>query len=190
MNNAPSVIEPVYDSTQDTTDHINLVATNMDQMIGNLQARKGAHDQSKLHSPEKEMFDKYTPILKSLKYGSDEYMATVKEMTETALAHHYEHNTHHPEHFGYLECDNCYKHHSLNHVGPCDKCDHKALTLRGDVSGMTLLDIFEMLADWKAAGQRTNAGNIADSLVKNRDRFKLNDQLFAILENTVKELGW
>jgi hypothetical protein len=32
--------------------------------------RAMVHDDSKLESPEKEMFDKYTPLLKETTYGS------------------------------------------------------------------------------------------------------------------------
>lgn len=44
--------------------------------------------------------------------------------------------------------------------------------------------------DWKAASERTKQGSIAASLVHNRMRFGIDDQLAAILENTVRELGW
>jgi uncharacterized protein DUF5662 len=58
------------------------------------------------------------------------------------------------------------------------------------IAGMTLLDIVEMLCDWKAASERTKQGSIAQSLGHNRQRFQIDDQLASILENTVKELGW
>ena len=58
------------------------------------------------------------------------------------------------------------------------------------VDGMSLLDVIEMLCDWKAAGERHADGSIDRSLKVNRERFKISDQLHAILENTVRELGW
>lgn len=76
------------------------------------------------------------------------------------IAHHYARNTHHPEHFP------------------------------GGISGMSLLDIIEMLADWKAAGERTKNGNIAKSLEVNFGRFEIGEPLRSILINTVRELGW
>jgi hypothetical protein len=33
-------------------------------------------------------------------------------------------------------------------------------------------------------------GNITQSLEINRKRFNISDQLFEIIQNTVKELGW
>jgi len=79
---------------------------------------------------------------------------------QAALDHHYGHNRHHPEHF-----DN-------------------------GVDGMTLVDLIEMLADWKAAGERHADGSMAKSLAIQRDRFGLSDQLLSILTNTAREAGW
>lgn len=76
------------------------------------------------------------------------------------IDHHYAHNDHHPEHWP------------------------------NGINDMSLLSIVEMLCDWKAASERTKQGSIAASLAHNRMRFQIDDQLAAILENTVKELGW
>jgi hypothetical protein len=76
------------------------------------------------------------------------------------IDHHYQANSHHPEHY------------------------------ENGIAGMSLLDIVEMLCDWKAASERTKQGSIAQSLKHNQVRFGIDDQLAAILANTVKELGW
>ena len=55
---------------------------------------------------------------------------------------------------------------------------------------MSLFDLVEMLADWKAATTRHADGNIQDSLEINKKRFSISDQLFEILLNTVKEIKW
>lgn len=47
-----------------------------------------------------------------------------------------------------------------------------------------------MLCDWKAASERTKQGSIQQSLPINKERFGISDQLYAVLLNTVKELGW
>jgi hypothetical protein len=73
-----------------------------------------------------------------------------------ALDHHYARNRHHPEH-------------------------HKA-----GINDMTLVDLVEMLCDWKAASERHNDGNILKSIEKNTERFGLSPQLVRILENTAK----
>jgi hypothetical protein len=71
-----------------------------------------------------------------------------------ALDHHYANNRHHPEH-------------------------HK-----NGVNDMNLLDIVEMLCDWKAASERHHDGNIRKSIEINANRFGLSPQLVKILENT------
>lgn len=77
-----------------------------------------------------------------------------------ALDHHYAAYDHHPEHFP------------------------------NGVNDMSLMAIIEMLCDWKAAGERHATGSLRKSLDLNRERFGIDHQLFAILENTARELGW
>lgn len=77
-----------------------------------------------------------------------------------ALQHHYEVNNHHPEHYP------------------------------NGIDGMTLLDLIEMICDWKAASERHADGNMLKSLEINRQRFGISDQLHSILVNTVREMRW
>lgn len=77
-----------------------------------------------------------------------------------ALDHHYANNSHHPEHYP------------------------------GGVNDMDLLDVVEMLIDWKAAGERHADGNIGNSIAINSNRFKLEPQLATILYNTARNFGW
>ena len=49
---------------------------------------------------------------------------------------------------------------------------------------MTLIDIVEMLADWKAASERQLDGNLLTSIEYNAKRFNISDQLKQILLNT------
>jgi len=79
---------------------------------------------------------------------------------KVALDHHYANNRHHPEHF------------------------------EAGVAGMTLVDLIEMLADWKAASERQADGDLAVSLGIQKARFGLSDQLASILENTARDAGW
>jgi hypothetical protein len=76
------------------------------------------------------------------------------------LKHHYANNRHHPEHFA------------------------------NGVNDMTLVDLIEMLADWKAATERHDDGDLAKSLEIQRERFGISDQLVAILRNTAEHFGW
>ena len=149
----------LYDSAVDTLAHIKAVQGLMNQIILELQTRLRQHDSSKLESPEKGMFDEYTPKLRALTYGSDEYKQCLREMGK-ALEHHYQINRHHPEHF------------------------------ENGVNDMTLIDLLEMLVDWKAATKRHADGDIIKSLAINKKRFGLSEQLMKILENTVHSEGW
>jgi len=87
-----------YDSFKDTIDHICKVKSLADEMIMTIKVSIDDHDVSKLESPEKELFDKYTPLLSSVTYGSDKYKKYLSEMGK-ALEHHYQNNRHHPECF-------------------------------------------------------------------------------------------
>ncbi|HEU0164408.1 MAG TPA: DUF5662 family protein [Thermomicrobiales bacterium] len=71
-----------------------------------------------------------------------------------ALDHHYAHNRHHPEHFP------------------------------GGVNDMTLVDLLEMLADWKAASERRPDAEIHEGIRINAERFNLSPQLANIFLNT------
>ena len=85
-----------YDSTADTLKHIKRVNALLIKFSKEMMDRAICHDNSKLNSPEKELFDIYTPKLKNCTYGSDEYKEYLKEL-QVALEHHYKENSHHPE---------------------------------------------------------------------------------------------
>jgi hypothetical protein len=55
---------------------------------------------------------------------------------------------------------------------------------------MTLLDVIEMLADWKAATMRHDDGDLAKSIVMNAERFGYDSAMTAMLLKTAKEMGW
>lgn len=74
---------------------------------------------------------------------------------EPAIAQHHKANRHHPEF-------------------------HK-----DGIDGMNLVDIMEMICDWKAATLRSKDGNIYYSLEVQRERFEISDQLMNIFKNTL-----
>jgi hypothetical protein len=87
-----------YDSTPDTLKHINRVSELLNEAAIELLKIANKHDESKLNSPEKEIFDEFTPKLKDCTYGSEEYKEYLDGLKE-ALNHHYKHNSHHPQHY-------------------------------------------------------------------------------------------
>lgn len=72
-----------------------------------------------------------------------------------ALDHHYQNNRHHPEHF------------------------------KNGIEDMNLLDMVEMVCDWKAATLRHEDGDIFKSIDVNQKRFGYSDELAQIFKNTV-----
>jgi len=91
-------VEERYDSSDDTKKHIAMVQFLLAGICESLRSRSSAHDKSKLASPEKQVFDEFTPKLRGSTYGSAEYDEFLGGM-KVALDHHYSENRHHPEHF-------------------------------------------------------------------------------------------
>jgi hypothetical protein len=80
-----------YDSTTDTTLHINRVRFLLSQCAMR-------HDASKLEEPEKAIFNTVGNRLAVITYAGEEYKHSLADL-KTALDHHYCHNAHHPEHY-------------------------------------------------------------------------------------------
>jgi hypothetical protein len=146
-----------YDSSKDTLLHIKRVNELLLLFAQELMDRAICHDNSKLYDPEKPLFDKMTPRLKGLTYGSEEYKKSLAEL-KPALDHHYAHNSHHPEYY------------------------------KNGINNCNLLDLVEMLCDWKAASERHADGDIFKSIQINKARFGISEQLAQIFENTVSKL--
>jgi hypothetical protein len=145
------------DSRVETYKHIYEVQKLMLTVINDLLKRQLVHDQSKLTSPEVELFDEYTPKLANSVYGSEEYKGFLEDL-KPALDHHYTINSHHPEfHFD-------------------------------GIKGMSLIDLLEMICDWKAATMRHSTGDILKSIEINQKRFGYSDELKQIFINTVRIL--
>lgn len=75
-----------------------------------------------------------------------------------ALDNHYQENRHHPEHFP------------------------------NGIEEMNLIDLIEMICDWKAATLRHKDGDIKKSIEINQQRFGYSDELKQILLNTATNL--
>ena len=156
------------DQRPETHKHIEQVRRLLYIIIFSLKDRALNHDKSKLESPEREIFDEYTPKLKDTTYGSDEYNEYLKSMS-VALDHHYANNRHHPEHFTPLVAH---------------------LNVINETFAMNLIDVIEMLCDWKAATMRHADGDIKKSIEINQKRFGYSDELKAILLNTIEFMHW
>jgi len=80
-----------------TMRHIERVRNLINKCVNMLLKCGENHDQTKLETPEVELFAEYTDKLADVEYNSDEYRSYLVEM-QVALEHHYGHNRHHPEH--------------------------------------------------------------------------------------------
>lgn len=58
------------------------------------------------------------------------------------------------------------------------------------IADMNLLDLIEMLADWKAATLRHADGDLDRSITQNRERFDYGDEIEQLLRTTAQQLGW
>jgi len=87
-----------YDSTSETLKHIKRVSELLSLASINLLQRGIKHDNSKLETPEKEEFDRLTPLLKGCSFGTNEYQNHLTQL-KLALDHHYKNNSHHPQHY-------------------------------------------------------------------------------------------
>lgn len=82
------------------------------------------------------------------------------ERMRPCLALHYERNPHHPEHHA------------------------------NGIADMTLLDLLEMLADWKAATERHADGDLRRSIEHNASRYGYGEELKGTLLKTAESMGW
>lgn len=144
-------------TNNETRKHIANVVLFMNIIVIELLKRAQNHDESKLESPELELFTIWTEKLAACTYGSETYKEFLEQL-KPALEHHYANNRHHPEHY------------------------------KNGVNDMNLIDLVEMLVDWKSATLRHNDGNLRKSIEINAKRFNIDSQLTKILENTASLL--
>lgn len=86
--------------------------------------------------------------------------AAVAEKAKVAVDHHYANNRH--------------------HVG-----FHP-----NGIKDMNLLDVLEMLADWKAAARRSPDLSFEDSLPRAFAKYEIGPELQRLIVNTLESLGW
>ena len=116
------------------------------------------HDSSKVSDEEYKYFKMANSIDRNQFKTYEEYLDYVKPTLDKGLKHHYEYNRHHPEHF-----DN-------------------------GVNDMTLIDIIEMIIDWKVSIEQ-NGKKLEDEIGYNFDKYNISDQLKKIIMNTFEYIN-
>ena len=138
-----------------TLKHKAWVAVYLMRIVGRLLWRAITHDLSKFGPSEAPFFIAVIDRLATSTYGSDEYRETLREI-RPAIKHHNWANRHHPEHW-------------INGI------------VSGGIQDMDLVDLTEMVCDWKAAAKRHRDGDVKKSLEVNRVRFGIPDMLVSII---------
>jgi len=128
------------------------------QTVGKELAQRAIEHDDSKFSPEE--FDAFQTLPSRMRnlIYGSDEYKQALEQIGEALAHHYRENRDHPEHF-----------------------------LNG-INDMTLIDLLEMICDWIAIAEQSEGGDIYRSLEINKNRFKIDTQLFTILKNTVDHL--
>ena len=147
-----------YDSTKDTKKHIAKVKQYVYACADTLYERGELHDWDKIEDP----------VEKEL---FDEYTPKLANCTygsdeyksfldglKPALDIHYANNRHHPEHF------------------------------KNGMRDMNLIDMIELICDWKASSERHDDGDIFKSIEMNQNRFGYSDDVKNLLRNTAEFL--
>lgn len=144
-----------YDSTEETKKHIARVSSLLNSCSNILSQKARNHDKDKIEDATEKKL--FDKYTSKLKGCTygSEEYKSYLEGLKPALDIHYANNRHHPEHF------------------------------ENGIQGMDLLDLLEMICDWKAASERHEDGNIYNSIHLNQARFGYSDELKQILINTI-----
>ncbi len=116
------------------------------------------HDDSKFSEEEMSRYVQETQALNQNDHHSEEHRKARERLAEAAK-HHYDKNSHHPEHFG-----------------------------EKGVNGMNLLDVTEMVCDWMASTHRKEELKFSTILEENEKRFGISEPLYKLMENTASAL--
>ena len=83
----------------------------------------------------------------------------LREKLYPAMSLHKQRNRHHPEHF------------------------------ENGMTGMNLIDLLEMLCDWKSASERTPGDSIRTALPILKEKYNISPQLMNVLTNTIRDFN-
>lgn len=129
-----------------------------------LYKRAYHHDDSKLQYPELEWLIEMDKEPR-YEYGTPEYFDKMQRW-DKFFQHHYAHNRHHPGHFS--------------------DCPENLVRGTG-VNGMNLVDLCEYVIDIISYQKELHLSTANDTVDKQQERFKLDDQLSSILKNTLSD---
>lgn len=153
-------VEFVKQAVKSINMHIDRVNDLLRDISYELDFRGSIHDESKLQSVELYPLAEMEELIAT--EGPAPYgTEEYKRRTELLgpmLEHHYKYNSHHPEHY------------------------------TNGIAGMDVLDLVEMLCDWKAASERNQDEMV--NITYSCERYKIDGLLKAIIVNTFERKGW
>lgn len=143
-----------------TLRHIARVRELLGGFVINLIRRGDRHDTSKFAPQEQGPLDEMQRTIDAEGQApyGSEEYRRRTRLLGPMLTHHYANNPHHPEYYP------------------------------EGIAGMDLMDLVEMLADWKAASERGEEAAI--NLTYSIERYGIEPQLASILRNTAVRNGW
>lgn len=148
-----------YDSIKDTKKHIARVRQYVYDCADTLYERGELHDWDKIEDPVEKALFDKFTPKLANCTYGSDEYKSFLDGLKPALNRHYKNNRHHPEHF------------------------------EQGIRDMNLIDLLEMICDWKASSERHEDGDIYKSIEINQDRFGYSDDLKLVLKNTVDFLN-
>lgn len=140
--------------------HRDSVAVSLHRVIRNLTSRIWNHDRDKYIDDELVEYLAKRPAQDFSHAYGSQEHNQIRGELKPILDNHYREASHHPEHF------------------------------ENGMLGMSLLDLLEMLADWKSANVAHGRSGFMESVEFNKERFNIPDDIYVILVNTIKEMEW
>jgi hypothetical protein len=146
----------------DLAQHKGWVNKYIVKVVHLLRERADGHDDDKYKDPLKRIYSKNFDALCKTTFRSPEYNKIVgSEEFQEAFKIHTKNNRHHPQHF------------------------------ENGVEDMNLIDIIEMLCDWKAASDRTGRKqSVKEGMELNYEKYHIDGIARKWIENTLEDLGW
>lgn len=124
-------------------------------IVNLLASRALTHDNSKSSDEEYKYYKMANSVNRNDFKSYEEYLNYIKPTLDKGLKHHYNVNRHHPEYF-----DN-------------------------GIDDMTLIDILEMIVDWKISIEQ-NGKDLYEEIEYNFDKYNVSEQLKKVILNTYK----
>ncbi len=135
-------------------EHKKKVGRALRQLAGELEKRAEHHDDSKLMFPELLWLVEMDRDNEKIPYGTKEYLER-RDKYKEFFNHHYQFNSHHPEHH------------------------------QNGVKDMDLVDLVELVVDWCSYSKGLSVNEALDLVDKQAKRFDFGEEMSDVFKNTL-----